>query len=185
MKNKISALLCFTLCVCFLLTSCASGISVLEEYCFAVADFELEKAAELAVNDAEKYFETVLKYYNGLTKEQRDIAKELYSRMKFTDFAEDGDAYTVTVKYIDFSALIKSVNDSLAVGTGNASKYLRDIIDSGRIEKQFLKTEQNVRVMLSDNDGKTKLSLGYSGENSRFTALVGLDTFLRWYSGQR
>ena len=163
MKNKISALLCFTLCVCFLLTSCASGISVLEEYCFAVADFELEKAAELAVNDAEKYFETVLKYYNGLTKEQRDIAKELYSRMKFTDFAEDGDAYTVTVKYIDFSALI----------------------DSGRIEKQFLKTEQNVRVMLSDNDGKTKLSLGYSGENSRFTALVGLDTFLRWYSGQR
>ena len=186
MKNKISALLCCALCVCFLLTSCSAKISVLEDYCFAVASFDLEKAAGLVdENDAEKYFETVMKYSQRLTSEQRGIAKELYSRMKFTDFTEDGDVYTVTVRYVDFSSLIKSVNDSLAVGSGTASENLRKIIDSGRIEAQFLKTEQNVKVTLSENDVKTKLSLGYSGENARFTALVGLDTFLRWYSGQR
>ena len=186
LKNKIIMLACFTLCACFLLASCAPKISVLEDYCFAVADFDLEKAAELATKgDVEKYFENVLKYSQNLTKEQRGIAKELYSQMKFTDFAESEGYYTVTVKYIDFSALIKSVNDSLAVGVGTASGELRKIIDSGRIKNQFLKTEQGVKVVLVEEDGKTKVPLGYSGENARFTAIVGLDTFLRWYSTQR
>ncbi len=186
MKNKIIMLACFALCACFLLASCAPKISVLEDYCFAVADFELEKAAELATKeDAEKYFEKVLKYSQNLTEEQRGIAKELYSHMKFTEFAEAEGYYTVTVKYIDFSALVKTVNDSLAIGTGSASEYLREIIDSGRIKNQFLKTEQGVKVVLAEENGKTRVPLGYSGENARFTALVGLDTFLRWYSTQR
>ena len=186
LKNKIIMLACFALCACFLLASCAPKISVLEDYCFAVARFDLEKAAECTVSgDAEKYFETVLELSQSLTEEQRGIAKELFSQMKFTDFAEGDGFYTVTVKYIDFSALIKSVNDSLAVGTGTASDYLREIIDSGRIQNQFLKTEQSVKVVLAEADGKAKLALGYSGENARFTALVGLDTFLRWYSTKR
>ncbi len=186
LKNKIIILVCLALCACFLLVSCAPKISVLEDYCFAVADFDLEKAATLAAeNDAEKYFENVLKYAQNLTEEQRGIAKELFSQMKFTEFTEGEGYYTVTVRYIDFSALIRSVNDSLAVGTGRASEYIREIIDSGRIKNQFLKTEQGVKVMLTEEDGKTKVPLGYSGDNARFTSLVGLDTFLRWYSTQR
>ena len=36
------------------------------------------------------------------------------------------------------------------------------------------------------SDGKeVKIPFGYSGENEDFTGYIGLDTFLRWYSGQR
>ncbi len=186
MKNKVIILACFALCACFLLVSCAPKISVLEDYCFAVTDFDLEKASkQVAKDDAEKYFENVLKYSQNLTEEQRAIAKELCAQIKFTEFTEADGYYTVTVKYIDFSALIRSVNDSLAIGTGTASEYLRAIIDSGRIKNQFSKTEKAVKVMLTEEDGETKLPLGYASDNVRFTELVGLDTFLRWYSAQR
>ena len=50
---------------------------------------------------------------------------------------------------------------------------------------QFMDVAENVKVTLSSSDGKSCIVLGYSGANAEFTELLGLDTFLSWYSAQR
>jgi hypothetical protein len=150
-----------------------------------VKDFDIERMSSYTEDNAEKYFENVNSYESALSVEQREIAAELFSRMSFNDITEENGYFTVTVKYVDIAALISTVNISLATGTESASHYIKDIIESGRLDTQFIKTKQGVRVTVSETENGAKLILGYSGENKEFTTLLGLETFLRWYSVQR
>jgi hypothetical protein len=184
LKNKIFAFFALFLCACTALCSCGADVSALENLCFAVGRFDLEKA-EKYVFDAEGYFEDIRELEGELTEEQREIAKEVYSYMSFSDFSEKDGVCAVTVKYIDVAELMRNANGALASGTGTASEYLRDAIDSGAIKNLFLKTAKSVKVVLSKENDKAKVPLGYTSENADFTRLLGLDTFLRWYSLQR
>ena len=184
MKNKITAFFALLLCACTVLCSCGADISALENLCFAVESFDLAKA-EKYVSDAEGYFEDVRALESELTEEQRQIAKEVYSYTGFSGFSEKDGVCTVTVKYVDVAELMRNANGGLAAGVGTASEYIRDAIDSGALKNLFVKTEQNVKVVLSQENGKAKVPLGYTGENADFTRLLGLETFLRWYSLQR
>ena len=185
MKKKVSSFLALALCVIFVLSSCGDPINALENFCFKIKDFELEAASAYVDSGADGYFDRVLGYESELSERQLEIAKELYSYVGFTEITEADGAYSVTVKYIDFSALINDVNISLAMGMGNASDHISDIISSGRLKTQFIKTEENVPVVITEIDGEAKLVLGYSSENKRFTELLGLEAFLGWYSTKR
>lgn len=186
MKGKHISLLSLMLCVCVILSSCGSALDTVENFCFAVKDLDMEKMAKYTVDDAEKYFENVMSYWGELSEDQKSIVKELFAYVSFTDIAEENEGvFTLKVKAVDFSSLISSVEISLAAGTDNASDYIREIIDGGSFKGRFLKAEQGVTVIVSDTDDGYKITLGHSGKNKEFTALLGLDLFLRWYSTQR
>lgn len=187
MKTKIFSAAALFLCVCVLLCSCASALDTAESFCISIEKFNLEKAEGYVSDDAEKYFENVLKYESKLSDEQKEIAKKLYSYVKFSDISENGDGtFTVaTVKHIDFAALIVSVDINLATGTESASDYISDMMKAETFSQNFVRTKNNVKITVTETDGDYKLVLGYSGDNKEFTALLGLDTFLRWYSTKR
>ncbi len=185
LKKKVSLFLAVVFCMVFVLSSCGDPINALENFCFKIKDFDLEAAYAYVNDGADGYFERVLGYEQKLSERQLEIAKELYSHVGFTDITETDGVYSVTVKYIDFSALINDVNISLAMGMGNASDHISDIISSGRLKTQFIRTEKNVPVAITEIDGEAKLVLGYSSENKRFTELLGLEAFLGWYSTKR
>ncbi|MBQ9746770.1 MAG: hypothetical protein IJW21_08110 [Clostridia bacterium] len=183
MKNKFTVALALFLCVCTLLCSCAEDVSALENLCFAVRGFELEEAAKY-VYDGEGYFAGVLSLAGELSGEKAELAKLIYSKMEFSGFEEDGGVCTFTVKYVDFSALIAAVNVDASAGA-SATESLRGIVESGRLQKQFMKTKNSVKVTLRKDEGGALVPLGYAGENAELTGILGLDTFLRWYSLQR
>ena len=186
LKTKVTVLCALFIAACFFVCSCGSEVISLENFCFAVRDFDLAKAEKYVADDTEGYFRNVRSLAEELTEEQAKTAKAIYSHMAFSDFAEDGGAYTVTVKYVDFAALINAVNVESSTGASSL-ETLSEIVESGRLQKQFMKTQSGVRVEYSaDSSESTKqIKLGYSGINSDFTRLLGLDTFLRWYSLQR
>lgn len=185
LKKGFILLLSLTLVLCFVLSSCGGPLDALENFCFAVKDFDIERMSSYTEDNAEKYFENVKSYEAMLSDEQREVAAELFSRMSFNDITEENGYFTVTVKYVDIASIISTVNISLATGTENASHYIKDIIESGRLETQFIKTKQGVKVTVSETEKGSKLILGYSSENKEFTTMLGLENFLRWYSAQR
>ena len=180
MKNKITALSAFVLCICFLLCSCGADVSALENLCFAVRDFDLSKAAKYVGGE---YFENILSLAEELTEEQTETAKEIYAAFSFSDFKETDGVCTFTLSYVDFNELIKAVNNESGAGA-SASESLRDVINSGRLKKQFVKSVSGVKVTLSKENGKVCVPLGRAGVNKDFTAKLGLDTFLGWYALQ-
>ena len=183
MKNKITVLFALFLCVCFIACSCGADVSALENLCYAARDFELAKAANY-VSDDEGYFQTVLSFAEGLTEEQKETAEAVFSQMAFSEFEEKDGVCTLNVKYVDFSSLIAYVDVAASAGA-SATESLGEILESGRLQKQFMKTKNGVRVTLLKNGGNVLVPLGYAGVNAEFTSLLGLDTFLRWYSLQR
>ena len=121
MKKRFISLLSLTIVLCFLLSSCGGPLDTLENFCFAVKDFDIERMSSYTEDNAEKYFENVNAYEAALSDEQREIAAELFSHMSFNDITEENGYFTVTVKYVDIAALISTVNISLATGTESAS----------------------------------------------------------------
>ena len=160
-------------------SACGADINSLENFCFALRNFDFEKAAGF-VDDAEGYFAKTMTLAKGLDTEKAVIAKDIFSNMSFSDFKENDGAYTLTVKYVDFKKLILAVESHINTGA-SASDVLREMTESGRIGKQFTVKQSGVPVMLTKN-GKTALvPLGRAGVNAEFTAMLGIDTFLEWY----
>ena len=184
MKNKITVLLALALCLCFAVSSCGAEVSVLEGFCFATRDFDLDAAGKYVADGTEKYFGKVLDFAGELSAAQNETAKKIFSKMAFSAFEEDGGVCTVTVKYINFAKLIKNVENDVVTGS-TATQSLERLLEGGRFEMQFMDVAENVKVTLSSSDGKSCIVLGYSGANAEFTELLGLDTFLSWYSAQR
>ena len=184
MKNKITAVLALLLCLCLAASSCGADISALEGFCFAVQDFDIDAANKCVLDGSEKYFERVLAYFRALSDEQKETAKKLFSKMAFSEFKENDGVCTLNVKYVNFQKLIKTVENDVVTGS-TATESLERILESGRIEMQFTEIAKEVKVTLSKAEGKAYLTLGYLGENEEFTRILGLDTFLGWYSEQR
>lgn len=183
MKNKITFACALLLCLCFLLGSCGADVSALENLCFAVRDFDIA-GAEKYVLDSEGYFAGAALLAGELSAEQAALAKQIYSKMEFSGFEEEDGICTFTVKYVDFNSLITAVTVDASAGA-SATESLRGIVESGRLEKQYMKTKNGVKVTLHKGEDGVLVPLGYAGENAEFTGILGLDTFLRWYSLQR
>ena len=184
MKKKIKAFFALLLLLCFTASSCGADVSALENLCFAVRDFDLERAEKYTGEDKEGYFGGVLSLAEGLSAEKKETAKAIYSAMTFSKAVEEDGVCTVTVRYVDFKGLTEAVEFEVNTGA-SATESLREIIESGRLQKQFMKTAADVKVTLSKNENGAFVELGYAGENAELTRIFGLDTFLRWYAMQR
>ena len=182
MKNKITLLFVLMLSFCIAASSCGADVSALESLCFAVDDFDLVKA-EKYVCDEEGYFAEVKALAEGLEAEKAEITKAIYAHMAFADFAEKDGVCTLTVKYVDFDRLKSDVNFRINTGA-TATQVLREITESKGFAAQYIKTAEKVTVTLRKDGGRAYVPLGYAGNNSEFTKILGLDTFLGWYTLQ-
>ena len=178
MKNKLTILLALLLCVCLSASACGADVNSLENLCFAVADFNLARAADY-VDDGEGYFATVTSLASRLDAEKAEIAKAIYSSMSFSEFSEEDGACTLTVKYIDFDRLKRDVDARINTGA-SATDVLSEIVESKGIAR-YTVTANDVKVMLRNDGEKVSVPLGYAGENAEFTKMLGLEAFLRWY----
>ena len=170
------------LSVCIAVSSCGADVSALENLCFAVEDFDLERAEKYACDD-EGYFAGVKALADRLDAEKTEITKAIYSQMAFSGFAENGGVCTLTVKYVDIERLKSDV--SFRINTGaTATDALREITESKGFAAQYIKTAENVTVTLFNDGGKAYVPLGYASVNAEFTKILGLDTFLSWYTLQ-
>ncbi len=179
MKNKIILLLVLMLLLCISVSSCGADVSALENFCFAMDDFDLARA-EKYVYDTEEYFAGVKALADGLDAEKAEIAKAIYAHMDFSDFTEKDGVCTLTVKYVDFEKLRMDVNFRVNTGA-TATEVLREITESKGFAAGYIKTAENVTVTLRKDGGKAYVPLGYAGVNSDFTKKLGLDTFLGWF----
>ena len=182
MKNKIILLAALILCACIAASSCGADVSALENICFAMEEFDLERA-EKYVYDEEGYFANAKSFADGLSAEKAEIAKAIYANMSFSDFEESGGVCTLTVKYVDFERLKRDVSSKINTGK-TAADALREIAESSGFAMGYLKTAENVTVTLYKEGGKAYVPLGLAGVNSEFTKMLGLDSFLGWFSLQ-
>jgi hypothetical protein len=155
---------------------------VLENFCVAVRDFDFLEA-EKYISDDEGYFANAKALAQGLSSEKAEIAKDVFSYMSFSDFSEEDGVCTVTVKRVDFYNLKKDVEFRASVGD-SATEVLRELLESKGFAAKYIKTIENVKVSVRKNATGASVPLGHASENSDFTALLGLDTFLGWYTLQ-
>ncbi len=168
----------------FVLTSCTSALDTFEAFFVSVKKFDTKAMGECVDGGSADYFENVSSYAGLLSQEQTEIAKTVFSFVEYTYNSEpsaDSKSYDIKLSYVDFASLIDTVEENMAIGTKNASNYIKEIIDNGNLEARYIK-KADVTVSLSE-DGK--VILGHIGENGELTRFLGLDTFLRWYSAQR
>jgi hypothetical protein len=167
------------LSLCIAASSCGADVSALENLCFAMEDFDLERAGKY-VGDEEGYFARGKDFAEELDSEKAEIAKAIYSNMDFSDFTENEGVCVLTVKYVDFEKLRMDVN--LKVNTGaSATDVLRELLESKGFAAKYIKMAENVTVTLSKDGGAVCVPLGYASVNSEFTKMLGLDTFLGWF----
>ncbi len=184
MKNRIFSFVLALLIFALSLSSCTSAQDTFESFFAAVKKFDTEKMSECTDAGSADYMGTVCSYVGLLSEDQAEIAKALFSKISYSYITEpsaDAKSYDIKLSYVDIASLIDTVEENMAIGTGNASKYIKEIIDSGAFDSRYVK-KADVTVSLSE-DGK--IILGHIGENAELTHLLGMDTFLRWYSAQR
>jgi hypothetical protein len=182
LKKKIIALFAVILCLAIAASSCGSDISALENLCFAIREFDLEKAQKY-VYDGEGYLEKAVNTASKLTPEQAEIAKLVYSHMQFSDFKEEDGYFSLTVKYVDFYNLKKDVEFRTSIGS-SATEVLREMLEGSGFAAKYTKTREDVRILIKNNVSGACVPLGHASDNSFFTAILGLDTFLEWYTLQ-
>lgn len=184
MKNRIISCTLALVFVVTSLSSCGGTKDTFENFFIALKKFDIAKAVDCISDSSSDYIDPIVGYVEALSEEQKEIAETLCSYVNYSYIGEQqsgASSYDITLTYVDFASLIKTVEENAAVGTGSASDYIREIIDDGRISGQYTKKAE-VTVFLSDEG---KIPLGHFGVNKDMTRYLGLDTFLRWYSNQR
>jgi hypothetical protein len=184
LKNRILSFALALLMFAFALSSCTSSQDNFESFWSAVKKFDIEKMSKYVDTGSLSYMDGVSSYAGLLSEEQTEIVKTLFSNIEYsynTEPLAEAKSYDIKLSYVDVALLINTVEENMAIGTGNASKYIKEIIDSGAFEARYIK-KANVKVSLSD---ECKIVLGYIGENGDLTRLLSIDAFLRWYSAQR
>lgn len=167
----------------FAFTSCASALDTFEAFFVAVKKFDIKAMGECVDGGSAEYFENVSACADLLSDEQTDNVKNIFSLIEYSynsEAAADAKSYDIRLSYVDFDALIDTVEENMAIGTKNASAYIEELIESENFELRYVK-KADVTVAVSEEG---KIYLGYLGENAVLTRLLGLDTFLRWYSAQ-
>lgn len=183
MKNRIISCALLLAFVVLALSSCG-GKNTFETFFVSVKKFDTGKMESCISQDSSDYFETVKGYINGLSEEQTEIVKTLYSYVGYaykTEAASDASSFDITLTYVDFYAIMNTVDENRAVGIGTASDYISEIINGGGLSSKYVK-KADVTVYIAQ-DGK--INLGNSTENKMLTYYLGFDVFLRWYSNQR
>lgn len=184
MKNRILSFALALLIFALALSSCASSQDNFESFWSAVKKFDVEKMTKYVDQGSSDYMDNISSYAGLLSEEQTEIVKILFSNIGYSYITEplaEAKSYDIKLSYVDVALLINTVEENMAIGTGNASKYIKEIIDSGAFEVRYIK-KANVTVSLSEEG---KITLGYIGENADLTRLLSIDAFLRWYSAQR
>ncbi|MBO5023833.1 MAG: hypothetical protein J6D11_05950 [Clostridia bacterium] len=184
MKKRIFSFALALVVLLTALTSCGTPLDTFESFFVSVKKFDTVAMGECVDDGSADYFANISSCAGLLSEEQTEIAKTLFSYVEYTyngEASADAKNYDIKLSYVDFASLIATVEESMAIGTGNASHYIKEIINSGNFEVRYIK-KTDVTVVLSDEG---KIILGHIGENAVLTRALGLDTFLRWYSAQR
>lgn len=184
MKNRILSFALALLVIALSVCSCASSQDTFESFFLSIKKFDTEKMSKCTDAGSADYMDAVCTYAGLLSEEQTEIVKSVFSKISYSYITEpsaDAKSYEIKLSYVDVASIIDTVEENMAIGTGNASKYIKEIIDSGAWEARYVK-KADVTVSLSEDGG---VILGHIGENADLTRLLGIDTFLRWYSAQR
>lgn len=182
MKNK---LISCVLALVFILTAlCSCGEKdTFENFFVAVKGFDMSSAAECVSESSSDYMDSIIGYTELLSEEQRETAAILFSYIGYSykEQSEAKDHVDITLTYVDFDALIRVVEENIAVGSGSASDYINDILNGENFSGRYTE-KTDISVAISD-DGK--VYIGHTSANKELTGYLGLDTFLRWYANQR
>lgn len=186
-KRKILAFLLIISFSVAMFSSCGGNRNVFEKFFGSLKKLDLISAKEYVTEDSLDYTEALSSYAFVLSEEQRDTAVLLLGLISFSYSSDKDNDGTIIIDltYVDFSALVKDVNGLIAIGDKSATYYINEMLQSGRISVQYVKTVSSLAVNVVSDGKEVKIPFGYSGENEDFTSYIGLDTFLRWYSGQR
>ena len=186
-KRKILAFLLIISFSVAMFSSCGGNRNVFEKFFGSLKKLDLISAKEYVTEDSLDYTEALSSYAFVLSEEQRDTAVLLLGLISFSYSSDKDNDGTIIIDltYVDFSALVKDVNGLIAIGDKSATSYINEMLQSGRISVQYVKTVSSLAVNVVSDGKEVKIPFGYSGENEDFTSYIGLDTFLRWYSGQR
>ena len=186
-KRKILAFLLIISFSVAMFSSCGGNRNVFEKFFGSLKKLDLISAKEYVTEDSLDYTEALSSYASVLSEEQRDTAVLLLGLISFSYSSDKDNDGTIIIDltYVDFSALVKDVNGLIAIGDKSATYYINEMFQSGRISVQYVKTVSSLAVNVVSDGKEVKIPFGYSGENEDFTSYIGLDTFLRWYSGQR
>lgn len=186
-KRKILAFLLIISFSVAMFSSCGGNRNVFEKFFGSLKKLDLISAKEYVTEDSLDYTEALSSYAFVLSEEQRDTAVSLLELISFAYSSDKDNDGTIIIDltYVDFSALVKDVNGLIAIGDKSATYYINEMLQSGRISVQYVKTVSSLAVNVVSDGKEVKIPFGYSGENEDFTSYIGLDTFLRWYSGQR
>lgn len=187
MKRKILAFLLLVSFSVAMFSSCGGNRNVFEKFFGSLKKLDLVSAKAYVTEDSSDYTEALSSYASVLSDEQKETAVSLLRFVSFSYSSEkDGDgAVLIDLTYVDFSALVRDVNGLIAIGDKSATYYINDILQSGRLSAQYVKSVSSLAVNIVSDGKEAKIPFGYSGENEDFTGYIGIDTFLRWYSGQR
>lgn len=164
------------LCACGTVSSKAS----LEGFFVALKKFDVEKMSKCVAENSADYFDQINTYSQMLSEEQLDIVKKLCSHIGYSE-KEGEEQGNITLSYVDLSSVMKSVEDSMAIGEQSASEYIEKILNSAGFASQYVK-KADIFVSVSESG---EIDLGYTSMNKDLTRYLGLDTFLRWYSEKR
>lgn len=186
-KRKILAFLVLISFSVAMFSSCGGNRNVFEKFFGSLKKLDFISTKEYLTEDSLDYTEALSSYASVLSEEQRDTAVSLLELISFAYSSDNDDDGTIIIDltYVDFSALVKDVNGLIAIGDKSATYYINEMLQSGRISVQYVKTVSSLTVNVVSDGKEVKIPFGYSGENEDFTGYIGLDTFLRWYSGQR
>lgn len=186
-KRKILAFLVLISFSVAMFSSCGGNRNVFEKFFGSLKKLDFISTKEYLTEDSLDYTEALSSYASVLSEEQRDTAVSLLELISFAYSSDNDDDGTIIIDltYVDFSALVKDVNGLIAIGDKSATYYINEMLQSGRISVQYVKTVSYLTVNVVSDGKEVKIPFGYSGENEDFTGYIGLDTFLRWYSGQR
>lgn len=180
-KKMISGALALVFAVCaFCACGTVSAKASLEGFFVALKKFDVEKMSQCIAEGSIDYFDQISTYSQMLSEEQLDTVKKLCSYIGYSE-KEGEEQGSITLTYVDFSSVMKSVDDSMAIGEQTATEYIAKILDGAGFTSQYVK-KADVFVFVSESG---KIELGYTSINKDFTRYLGLDTFLRWYTEKR
>ena len=169
MKKKgltfLKRLIAFSLILCLALffSACSNEMSPVENALIAVKGMDVNAFASYMMSDSEAALSRIVtSFETGLTAEEKETMKDLYSLIRYTmgeevSLSEDTKTVTVSVKIPDMARVRTLTEKKILVSAETANDVISGMLESGEIAGYYM-LDATWQITMKKEDGKWKIS---------------------------
>ena len=164
------------LCLALVFSACSNEMSPVENALIAVKGMDVNAFASYMTSDSEAALSRIVtSFETGLTAEEKETMKDLYSLIRYTmgeevSLSEDTKTVTVSVKIPDMARVRTLTEKKILVSAETANDVISGMLESGEIAGYYM-LDATWQIVMKKEDGNWRISYADKANESFVSAL--------------